>query len=107
MNKGEVESEEKKEVSVLKSPHWLTVFFAIAVPASFVPLIIGFIFGLTVTNDHVFGIYALLSGTFADFIIRSKFKRALMVFQKPRVPFIMLWVLLCLYVIVFTPLQHV
>jgi len=96
---------EKQEVWVLTSPQWITTFFAIAVPASLIPFIIGFMAGLSVAHDVVFGFYALLSGVFADFILRSKFNRVLLLLLKPRVPFIIFWLLLSLYVMLFSPLQ--
>ena len=96
---------QREEISVLTSPHWLGAFVAISVVTSFVPFLIGFMLGLTVANDSVFGTYALVSGGFADFIIRSKFGIVLLVLPKPKIPFIMFWVLLSLYVIVFKPFQ--
>lgn len=106
VNRNRIEGEkEREEISALSSPHWVGAFVAISVVTSFVPFLIGFMFGLTVANDSVFGSYALVSGGFADFIIRSKFGKVLLVLRKPRIPFIMLWVLLSLYIIVFKPLQ--
>lgn len=95
----------KKDTFVFTSPQWVTCFFAIAVPASLVPFFIGFILGFSVASDVVFGLYALLSGIFADYIIRIRFKRSLMFFIKPRVPFILVWILLCFYVMLFSPLH--
>jgi hypothetical protein len=95
----------REETSVLTSPHWLAIFIAIAVPTSLIPLLIGFVFGLSVAQDFVFGLYALISGAFADFVIRWRFGRVLVVFRKPKIPFIILWVLLCFYVMLFTPFQ--
>ena len=95
----------QQEVSVFTSPQWLTIFFAISIPASLVPFLIGFTLGLSVSSDIVFGSYALMSGIFADIIIRRKFGRLLIVLRKPRTPFVILWVLLCLYVMLFKPLQ--
>ena len=94
-----------EEKSVLTSPHWIAIFLAIAIPASLVLLLIGFILGLSVAQDFVFGLYALLSGAFADFVIRWRFRRVLVVFSKPRIPFIILWVLLCFYVMLLTPFE--
>lgn len=95
----------RKEISVLKFPQWIGVFLAIAVPTSLVPFFLGFLLGLSVAHDSVFGSYALISGAFADFIIRSKFRRVLVVFRKPKIPFIALWFLLCVYVIFFRPFE--
>lgn len=96
---------QREEISVMTSPHWLGIFVAISIITSFVPFLIGFMLGLTVANDSVFGTYALISGGFADFIIRSRFEKVLLVFRKPRIPFMVLWALLSLYIIVFKPLQ--
>lgn len=98
-------SKNRQETSVLTSPHWLGVFVAIAAVTSFVPFLFGFMLGLSVANDSVFGAYALISGGFADFIVRSKFGKVLLVFRKPRIPFIIFWIFLCLYIIVFNPLH--
>ena len=92
-------------VSVLTSPHWLGVFFLIAVPASAVPFIVGFMLGLSVSSDIVFGVYALLSGTFADLLLRWRFRKALMALLTPPIPFMVVWLMLCLYVILFQPLE--
>lgn len=94
-----------EEISVLTSPHWIAIFLAIAVPTSLVPFFIGFIFGFSVAHDFVFGSYALISGAFADFMIRWRLGRLLVVLRKPRIPFIILWILLCLYVMLFTPFE--
>ena len=95
----------REEILILTSPHWIAVFMAIAVPTSLVPFLIGFIFGLSVAQDFVFGLYAMVSGVFADFVIRRRYGRVLVVFRKPRIPFIGLWVLLCLYVMLFAPFE--
>jgi hypothetical protein len=95
----------REAISVLTSPHWIAIFLAIAVPTSLVALLFGFIFGLSVAQDFVFGLYALVSGVFADFIIRWRFKRVLVVFKKPKIPFVIPWALLCFYVMLFTPFE--
>ena len=104
-NQEQSEENKRQEVSVLTSPHWIAVFLAIAVPTSLVPFLIGFMLGLSVGRDFVFGLYALLSGAFSDYIIRWRFGRVLVVFRRPRIPFIILWILLCLYVMLFAPFE--
>ncbi len=94
-----------KDVSVFTAPQWIAVFFIIAVPASLGPFLIGFALGFSVESDIVFGVYALISGVFSDYIIRKVFNRSLLLFIKPRIPFIIVWFLLCLYVILFSPLK--
>lgn len=91
--------------SVFVSPQWVAVFMAIAVPASLVPFALGFMLGLSVTNDEVFGSYALVSGLFADYAIRAKFGRVLVLLSSPRIPFIALWIPLCFYVVAFRPFE--
>lgn len=95
----------REETSVLTSPQWVGIFLAIAVLASFVPFFLGFLLGLSVTHDAVFGTYAVLSGAFADFIIRVKLRRVLLAVRSPRIPFIALWFLLCAYIIAFRPFE--
>ena len=102
---GEAPDRTVEKISVLTSPRWFAAFFAIAVPASLVPFFVGFLLGFSVASDAVFGTYALISGLFADFVLRWKFKKALMVSRKPGIPFNILWMLLCFYVIVFQPLD--
>lgn len=94
-----------ESVSVLTSPHWLGVFMGIAIACSLVPTIIGFLLGFSVRSDVVFGVYALFGGAAADGLIRWKLARSLVLFGRPRIPFISLWALLCLYVIVFRPFE--
>ena len=95
----------RQEVSVLTAPHWIATFVLIAVPTSLVPFFVGFLAGLSVAQDVVFGLYALVSGAFADFIIRWRFGKVLLVLREPRIPFIVFWALLCLYVMVARPFE--
>ena len=99
------EEKERNEISVLTSPHWFGVFLIISIVTSFVPFLIGFILGYTVSSDSVFGTYTLVSGGFADFIIRSKFMKVLLIFKKPKIPFIAFWIIFSLYIIIFKPFQ--
>ena len=95
----------KPATSVFTEPHWIAIFMAIAIPASLIPFALGFVLGLSVTRDAVFGAYALISGIFADYIIRAKLGRALVLLSNPRIPFVVLWILLCVYVVVFRPFE--
>ena len=72
---------------------------------SVVPFLVGFLFGASVGSDVVFGVYALISGVAADVIVRRRFNRLLLLWRRPRVPFILFWVALCGYVILFRPLE--
>jgi hypothetical protein len=105
IKQNQFEEPRRQEVSVLTSPHWIAVFLAIAVPSSLVPFFIGFLCGLSVAHDFVFGFYALISGVFSDCMIRWRFGRVLVAFKSPRIPFIIFWILLCLYVMLFTPFE--
>jgi len=98
-------SDENRKVSVLTAPHWLTAFLGIAIIFYFVPFFVGFFLGFTVESDIVFGFYAMLSGLFADIVLRWRLKITLILFQRLQAPFIAFWILLCLYVIVFEPLR--
>ena len=102
---GKSEYQAVQSISVYSSPQWLIAFFMIAIPTSTLPFFVGFIMGFSVASDIVFGVYALISGLIADIVLRWKFKRALMVWIKPKVPFNVIWILLCLYVITFQPLD--
>ena len=66
------ESDQKKEILVLTSPQWLSVFVGIAIIVSFIPLFAGYLLGFSVAHDSVFGTYALISGGVAHYIIRLK-----------------------------------
>ena len=90
-------------VSVLGEPLWLGVFMVLAMLFSLLPFALGFVAGLSVSNTSVFGIYALLGGVLADLLLRRKFRRALVVFRAPHIPFVTLWIVLCAYVIVVRP----
>lgn len=95
----------KTEVSVLTAPHWATAFLVFAAVLSLVPFFVGFLLGFSVASDVVFGVYALISGLAADLILRWKPGWVLVVWRRPRVPFIALWVVLCGYVILFRPFE--
>jgi hypothetical protein len=91
-------------VFVVTSAHWITAFVALAMALSLVPFLVGFALGYSVASDFVFGFYALTSGLAADLILRVKYRKALIVWRDPRIPFVVLWAVLCLYVMAFEPL---
>lgn len=96
----------RRSIAVVTNPHWGGVFIALAVPISILPFAIGFALGFTVASDVVFGLYALISGLASDAIIRYKLNIDLNILPiGPRLPFILLWVLLCIYVILFRPFE--
>lgn len=105
ISQGKSEEVEENEISVFTSPQWIAAFLAIAVPTSLVPFFIGYLLGFSVASDFVFGLYALISGAFSDFLIRWRFSKNLILFRKPKIPFLILWILLCLYVMLFTPFE--
>jgi len=99
----ELPARREELVSVLSQPQWVAVFMALSVAVSLGVLLIGFIAGLSVANTSVFGGYALISGVIADVVLRRWLRKVLVVYGSPRVPFIALWFVLCMYVIVFAP----
>jgi hypothetical protein len=80
-------------------------FIAAAAVISIVPFLVGFGFGFSIVSDVVFGAYALISGVGVDLLFRKKLRRDLIAWQRPRVPFIALWVLVCGYVMAFRPFE--
>lgn len=94
---------ECRNIQVLTAPHWVAAFFMMAVPISFLPFFIGFALGFSVADDLVFGLYALLSGLAADAILRFRLRVRLVLWSQPRIDFIVLWVLLCFYVMLVKP----
>ena len=91
--------------SVLTSPHWVALFFAIAAVASLAPFFVGFFIGLTVASDVVFGSYAFIGGVASYYFIKWKFRRKLVLLKKPEISFLVLWVVLTMYVIAFRPFE--
>ena len=101
----ETQLQKKIDTLVLTAPQWPAVFVALAMILSLVPFIVGFLLGLSVASDVVFGIYALISGIAADMILRWKPGRILLVWRRPRIPFVAFWVALCAYVILIQPFE--
>ena len=92
-----------RDVWILTAPHWLAPFMGLSVVISFVPFILGFVVGLSVSSDVVFGAYALISGTCAHLVLQYRLHRRLLIWRKPAVPFVYFWVLVCLYVMIAAP----
>ena len=59
-----------RKITVLTAPHWTGAFVVMSAVLSLVPFIVGFLLGLSVASDVVFGFYALISGVAADQILR-------------------------------------
>ncbi len=104
MDNQEISEKEAAQISVFSAPYWVPIFVAMAAAISFVPFFIGFLLGFSVSSDIVFGVYALISGLAADQILRRGFKRTLLLWQRPRITFAALWIVLCAYIILFRPL---
>ncbi|MFQ5662662.1 MAG: hypothetical protein ACE5HL_02385 [Terriglobia bacterium] len=105
MTSPDISEKRRVEISVLRAPHWVPIFVVAAAVISFVPFFVGFLLGLSVSSDIVFGVYALISGVAADVVLRRRFGRTLLVWQRPRIPFVAFWIALCSYVILFSPLE--
>ena len=91
--------------SVITSPHWVGVFFAIAIATSFIPFFVGFFLGFSVASDIVFGVYALIGGVASYYVIKLLFRRKLVLLKQPEISFLMPWFVLIGYVLVFRPFE--
>jgi hypothetical protein len=99
------ETQDRTEsIFVVTSAGWITVFVGLAIALSLIPFCVGFSLGFSVASDVVFGFYALISGLAADLILRVKYRKTLIVWRDPRIPFVVLWAVLCLYIMAFQPL---
>jgi hypothetical protein len=99
------QTEERSDSTVVvTSAGWVTAFVVLAAVLSLIPFLAGFLLGFSVASDVVFGFYALISGLAADLILRVKYRKALIVWRDPRIPFVVLWAVLCLYIMAFQPL---
>lgn len=94
------------DVFVLENPFWVTIFFAFAIPVSFIFLIVGLILGFSVSNDRVFATYALLSGVVSLTCIKGFLRRKLFIWINPKVPLAWVWYVICCYVFFAQPLSN-
>jgi len=88
------------------SMFWWGVFLGAAVLISLVLLIVVFYpLGLSMASNANFGLSALISGIIADLLFRWILKKKMMISKKLNYSILYVWVPLCLYVIVFNPLE--
>ncbi len=92
----------KEEVALL--PRALTVrllFFIVGLPFVLLFGIAGFLItGHSARSDVVFAVYALPSGVIADIIVRRYFKIVTLFTDKPRIPFVYVWIAICILMII-------
>ncbi len=97
---------EDLKVTYIIYPHWAALFSLVG--GVFVVVIgvsVWLISGLSASSDRVFAIEALLSGLLVDLGFRCILNRKLVLAPKLEIPFIYLWLLLCLYVFITQPLK--
>ena len=92
----------KEEVALL--PHALTVrllFFIVGLPFVLLFGVAGFLItGHSARSDVVFAVYALPSGIISDIIIRRYFRIVTLLTDKPRIPFVYVWIAVCILMII-------
>ena len=93
------------EISVVSQPHWMAVFLLIALAVSVVVVPVGLVLSFSVQSDVVFALYAFVGGAVADFVIRSRFRRSLVLITRPRIPLMVGWCVLCIYVALLRPFE--
>ena len=93
------------DIWVISHPQWVGVFMILAMIVSIGPLLVGFVLGLSVGSDLVFGIYAFMSGVVVDYALRRVNGRTLVLWRTPRILFIYFWFCLCLFVATFRPFE--
>jgi hypothetical protein len=90
----------------LNAPHWHALYFFVGGAVLIVVgLSVTVLTGMSATSDRVFAIEALLSGLITEQIFRRAFRRRLMFLEKPPIPFLLSWVLICAYVFLFRPFE--
>ncbi len=70
-----------------------------------VGVLVRFLLGFSAASDVVFGIDALIGGVSAEFVFRRVLGRKLVVAPKVEIPFLYVWPLLCLYVMIARPFE--
>jgi hypothetical protein len=86
-----------------REPHWIVVFLLLTQVISLVPVVIGSLLGYTLESDMVMGIYAAFSGVAADSVLRRAFRRLLLLWHQPRIPFLAFWIGICAFIILIQP----
>ena len=92
-----------RQKNIVLAPHLLTGFVILSAFVSIVPFLFGFLLGLSVSSDLVFGIYALISGVAVDLVFTKVFRLDLVVLASPRIRFVWLWAIMCGYIMIFEP----
>lgn len=96
----------KMEKVYFFSKFWWGVYLAIAIFISLILLLVIFFpLGLSMASDTNFGINALISGVCADFVLRMILKKKMMISEKLKYSILFVWIPICIYVIVFQPLD--
>ncbi len=96
--------DEERKTTYIFFPQWGALFSliggAILIP---IGLLVWFLLDLSAASDRVFAVEALISGLLADQVFRRLFRRNLMAIPKIKIPFVYVWILLCLYVFIAQP----
>jgi hypothetical protein len=90
------------EICFYSTP-WLPVYTVFCVLGSIPFLIFTIPFGLSVSDDVVFGALVVVGGTLGDFVFRKVFKRIMLLIGK--IQAIWTWPLIGVFVMVFQPLE--
>lgn len=94
--------------NVLTSPYWLVVFLLLSLPifilANQLEIYVQKFFDLRqFSTDQKFAIYAMFSGIGADMFLRRWLKVALVLFRRPAIPFLFLWIFATIAMFLFEP----
>ena len=96
----------KKEdaFNVITSPYWLLAFILLSIPFFVLLTYVGSQIPVqTTTIQQVYAFNALFAGLAADIVLRKWLRVALVVLRRPRLPFVVVWVVACLVVFTFRP----
>lgn len=98
----EMKAEDK--FNVLGSPYWVLVFVLLATPLFVMLTLIGNQIKISGTiPEQVYAFNALFAGIMADLFLRRWLFVSLVIVRKPKVPFILFWVVGCFFVYAFKP----
>ena len=96
----------KTEPVYFFSKFWWGLFLGAAILNSLVLLLMVFYpLGLSMASDTNFGLIALISGIMADLFFRLILKKQMMISKKLSYSILFVWIPLCMYIIVFHPLD--
>lgn len=92
--------------AVVVTSAWGPVFIGIAVLVSIaIHVVVVTTTHLSASSDVVFGGEALVSGIISDQILRTGFRRRIVILFKWKLSFIWIWTVLCAYVIIARPFE--